>query len=102
MSNSSRLVVGENGGLPEFYVLVFHRYVIKYLTKDHPFSYRIYLVDHMWTFRPGTARQQLESHPSLADTVVGLLGKENEAPEDRNVRALSTIENGFLKKKSHI
>jgi len=45
---------------------------------------RIYLVDHMWTFRPGAARQQLESHPSLADTVVGLLGKENEAPEDRN------------------
>ena len=39
------------------------------------------MVDHQWTFRPESARAQLEGHPGLADMVVGLLGLEAEAAD---------------------
>lgn len=35
--------------------------------------FSIYLVDHAWTFRRQTARQQLTSHPGLAERMAALL-----------------------------
>ena len=38
----------------------------------------MYLVDHAWTFRPDTARQQLNSYPGLLERMIELLDVEKE------------------------
>ena len=39
----------------------------------------IYLVDHAWTFRPESARQQLNSYPGLLQRMVALLDLDTDA-----------------------
>ena len=41
--------------------------------------FSIYLVDHAWTFRPESARQQLNSYPGLLQRMAALLDLDNEA-----------------------
>lgn len=48
------------------------------------FHFSIFLVDHAWTFRPDTARQQLNSYPGLLERMADLMdidqndGNQNE------------------------
>ena len=42
------------------------------------FVYSIYLVDHAWTFRNDTARQQLENYTGLVERMAALLDMDTE------------------------
>ena len=52
-------------------------------------NYSIYLVDHAWTFRPDTARQQLNSYPGLLERMADLMDIErNEADENELINTV--------------
>jgi len=66
----------DENGAGSVYVVVIDENGVK---ADDP--RQIYLVDHRWTFRPESARQQLRTHPNLMDIVVPLLGLESEVEQ---------------------
>ena len=53
-----------------------------YMYMSDSFVFRIYLIDHAWTYRVDKAREQLETIPGLLDRILNLMDIEDERRND--------------------
>ena len=65
--------------------------------------FSIYLIDHAWTFRRQTARQQLQSHPGLAERMAALLDMTWQEDDRENIIDVILVRlNAFIEQRVNL